>query len=132
MKYLKIYEDFKNIFTKKSEFDSLINTVYKFGKDLNADIQSVKLYEDVTVIRLYKVGESGIWIQFSNREHIKEISINFGSIEFVATDFLKNIFKKYSTLDNKYYISYSDISKIIREITVENYELYSDTNKYNL
>ena len=153
MRYIKKYEYFDK---SEEDINSFIITLRKFIRSIYPEVESftskkhwvhsteiiivLDNIETMNIERFNRVGIKKIeWLSVD--ESLFNITIRFKDLLDYEVDdstlcqFLINIFKKYQKNNNHNYIfviEHKDIQNVIDEITSENYELFSDAEKYNL
>lgn len=150
MIYLKTYEHFRNIF-KKDHRKSLVEAISNLAKnvlkncEINIRIDSKK--EKSIFIKEKDSRISEIWCSINFE---KELGINGSSdfciwfseyMNYVLNEFIISVMEEYSDvvkfkMSNMNIIAYNiqnkDIPEIVKQLTLENYEQFESTKKYNL
>jgi hypothetical protein len=156
MRYLKKYEYFDRWDDENKKLtESLIITLRKFIHSLYPEVESTIIkkkwahsienfiiLDNIKPMNIERFNNRNIekyaWISVD--KNLFNITIKFKDLldyevdKLTICQFLVNIFKKYQTNKHGYIfvIEHKNIQKVINEITLENYELFSDTEKYNL
>jgi hypothetical protein len=145
MKHIKTFENNKNVNDSILLFKSLNKAITDFYKELELIAHDVTQVQDDRIVSyLRKVNDPRYpflesdqnysFIRYYNNKYIEIRHFNLGGYDNLNI-FIRETLKSFSIdshKDNIFDILVSDVQRLIDKLSIENYNVFCDSKKYNI